>query len=83
MIDLEQEVAHRYYLALSQGAPAIDVSPEAIVVAKQNAKNLGARSRCARKCVCTDAAIDPPPSDHLVITANLPPREKRLILMKD
>ena len=62
-------------LALETKAPtiAIDVSPEAIVVAKQNAKNLGAQLAIVQGSVFAPiATIDPPPSDHLVITANLP-----------
>lgn len=62
-------------LALETKVPtiAVDVSPEAIVVAKYNAKSLGAQLAIVQGSLFTPiAVIDPPPSDHLVITANLP-----------
>jgi release factor glutamine methyltransferase len=62
-------------LALETNVPtiAVDVSPEAIAVAKHNAKTLGAQLAIVQgNLFAPIAAIEPPPSDHLVITANLP-----------
>ncbi len=62
-------------LALETKVPtiAVDVSPEAITVAKHNAKNLGAQLAIVHGSLFAPiAAIEPPPSDHLIITANLP-----------
>lgn len=62
-------------LALETQAPtiAIDISPEAITVAKHNAKYLGAQLAIVHgNLFAPIAQMNPPPSDHLVITANLP-----------
>lgn len=62
-------------IALETNTPtlAVDISPEAIVVAKHNAKSLGAQLAIVQGSLFTPIiAIEPPPSDHLIITANLP-----------
>lgn len=62
-------------LALESHAPtiAVDVSPNAISVAKHNAKTLGAQLAIVHgNLFAPIAAITPPPSEHFVITANLP-----------
>lgn len=62
-------------LALETSLPtiAIDCDPGAIAVAKHNAKKLGATLAIVQGDLFTPIEkITPPPSDHFIITANLP-----------
>lgn len=62
-------------LALETKAPtiAVDVSRDAIAVAKHNATTLGATLAIVQGNLFEPiSSINPPPSNHLVVTANLP-----------